>query len=70
MIYIYRALWYLFYIPVLIIEFVICTIGIPVYIMAGFIWYVKTGDVENTPDKFIPGNLVSAIDYFYKDLQK
>ena len=70
MIYIYRTLWVLFYIPILIIEMVIFVIGIPVYIMAGFIWYVKTGDVENTPDIFIPGKLVLTIDYFYKDLQK
>jgi hypothetical protein len=49
---------------------VIFIIGIPMFIIASFIWYVKTGDVENTPDIFIPGKLILAIDYFYKDLQK
>lgn len=70
MIYIYRALWVLFYIPVLIIEMVIFIIGIPVYIISCFIWYVKTGDIENTPDIFVPGKLILTIDEFYKDLQK
>ena len=70
MIYIYRALWYLFYIPVLIIEIVICTIGIPVLFIAGFIWYVKTGDIENTPDIFNLGKLAEVIEDFYLDLEK
>lgn len=66
MIYIYRALWVLFYIPVLILKLVIFIIGILIFIIANFIWYVKTGNVENTPDIFIPGKLYISYRLFLK----
>ena len=70
MIYVYRILWLLFYIPTMILAILIFFIGIPVFIIAGFFWYVKTGDVNNTPQILIVGVLSARLICKYKDLEK
>lgn len=70
MIYIYRTLWLLFYLPLFIIEALLLIIGIPVFIISGAISFVIYGDVEKTPDWCIPGRLSIVIDCWYKDLLK
>ena len=68
MIYIYRTLWLIFLIPLFIIEFLLFAISIPLFIIAGTVYFIKTGDVENTPDIFIPGYMATKLYYTYQDL--
>ena len=68
MIYIYRILWLIFYIPVFIIELISFIIGIPLYIIMGLITFIYCGDIEETPDWSIPGRLAVLLDYLYKRL--
>lgn len=68
MIYIYRILWLIFLIPSFIVEFLLFTISIPLFIIAGMAYFIKTGDVENTPDIFIPGYIAVKLYYTYQDL--
>ena len=70
MIYIYRILWLLFYIPIFIFEMAMFTLSIPVFFIACAVYYIKTGNIEETPDGFLPWEAVVKIDYWYKGLQK
>lgn len=70
MIYVYRILWLLFCIPTMILAILIFFIGIPVFVIAGFVWYVKTGNADNTPDILIPGKLSAWLLCRYKDLEE
>ena len=70
MIYIYRFLWMIFYIPIFILELILFGLSIPFFIFVCAFYYVKTGDVENTPNIFIPLRLVIWLDDKYKELQK
>lgn len=70
MIYIYRFLWMVFYMPIFVLELILFGLGIPFFIFVCAFYYVKTGDVENTPDIFIPLRLVVWLDDKYKELQK
>lgn len=54
----------------MILAILIFFIGIPVFIIAGFVWYVKTGNVDNTPDILIPGKLSAWLLCRYKDLEE
>ena len=70
MIYIYRTLWLLFYLPLFIIEILLFIIGIPVFIISAVISFIIYGDVEKTSDWYIPGRLSVVIDYWYRGLLK
>ena len=68
MIYVYRTLWLLFYLPLFVIEILLLIIGIPVFIISIVISFIIYGDVEKTPDWYIPGKLSVVIDCWYKGL--
>lgn len=69
MIYIYRTLWLLFYVPIFIIELLLSVISLPIMFIAFVISYIITGDIYNIPEIFIPGRLAILLDYWYKDLE-
>ena len=69
MIYIYRTLWLLFYVPIFIIELLLIVTSIPIMFIAFVISYIIIGDIYNTPEIFIHGRLAILLDYWYKDLE-
>ena len=70
MIYIYRTLWLLLYMPILALEILIFTIGIPILIVSLIVCYIVTGDVDSIPDVCVPGKLSVMLDEWYKDFEK
>ena len=70
MIYFRRTLWLIGYLFIFILELGLFVIGIPVFIIGAIITYIKTLDIENTPDWLVPGVLSSKIDYWYKTFQR
>ena len=68
MIYLYRTLWLVFYIPILIIGFLMFVLSIPLFGIACAIWFVKTGDVEDAPDDLIPFKLTVMFFNWYNEL--
>ena len=77
MIYVYRFLWVLFYIPVFVIEMVLFTLGILLCPFICWGYYIKHGNLnmEDThgllsPDILYPDYLPIKLDKFYNKLQK
>lgn len=68
MIYVYRTLWLIFYVPIFITEILLFAVSIPLFIIGSIIYFIKTGDIENTPDIFVPFKMSIMLDYWYKDL--
>lgn len=58
------------YLPLVIIEELLFIIDIPVFIISAAISFIVYGDVEKTPDWYIPGRLSTVIDCWYKDFIK
>ena len=69
MIYIKRFLWALGKAPVFIIEIILCLISIILCPFIGLFYYIKNGDVETTPDKFLPMYSAIWLDNAYKKLE-
>ena len=70
MIYIYRILWLIFYIPIFAIELVLFAIGFLILLpMSSLFYYMKDGNIEDMPYYF-PFEWVYNVDNWYKDLQK
>ena len=68
MIYLYRTLWLVFYIPILIIGFLMFVLSILLFAIGCVIWFVKTGDIEDTPDELIPFKLTVMLFNWYNEL--
>lgn len=66
MIYVYRTLWLLFYLPILIIELILFIIGIPLLFACCILYFIKCGDVEEAPDWCVPGKLSVMLHYWYR----
>lgn len=68
MIYVYRFLWVLFYIPVFVIEMVLFTLGILLCPFICWGYYIKHGNLNM--DILYPDYLPIKLDKFYNKLQK
>ena len=66
--YILRTLWLIGYIFVFMLAIICFFISIFIYPIVGAFYFVKTGDVENTP--FTPEFLATKLDTTYKKLLK
>lgn len=62
----FRFIWLVFYIPVFILECIILFFTFITYPFVGAFYFVKTGDVENTP--YEPITPMLYIDKMYKKL--
>ena len=69
MIYIKRILWALGWIPVFILESVLGLSSIFLFPFIGLFYYIKNGDVETTPDKYLPMMLAIHLGIVYKRLE-
>ena len=67
MIYLKRALYAIFFIPVFIIAYIFFVLCIIFYPIIGMFYYIKTGDVENTP--IDPGTVPSYIIELYTQIE-
>lgn len=66
MIYVYRLLWLIGYIPVFLLELVMFIVLMFTYPIVGAFYFIKTGDVENTPYHFFAP--VMYVDEKYKNM--
>jgi len=68
MIYLYRFLWVMFYIPVIVFTFLIFILSIPIFALVRLFYFIKTGDEDCTPDEPIPFELVALIFSWYTNI--
>ena len=68
MIYIYRILWLVFYIPVFAIEIALFALSIPMFFTACLVYFIKCGDIEQGPDWCLPGNTSLLFNKWYNKL--
>lgn len=66
MIYIYRFLWLLFYIPIFFIELIMFSLMLLTLPIIGIFYFIKDGHLENTPYQII--NPIMYVDVKYKEL--
>lgn len=69
MIYIKRFLWGIGWIPMFIVGLILCLISIFSFPLIGFFYYIKNGDVETTPDKFLPIHCTIQLENKYRKLE-
>jgi hypothetical protein len=69
MIYIKRFLWALGWVPVFIIELILCLISIFLFPFIAIFYYIKNGDIETTPDKYLPIRQTIQLENVYKKLE-
>ena len=65
MVYIYRILWLLFYVPIFLLQVIIFTFSLFLFSFITGFYYIKTGSIENTPGIFIPGKLSELLNKYY-----
>jgi hypothetical protein len=58
----------IFYIPVIVFAFLVFILGIPIFMFACLFYFIKTGDMECTPDELIPFKLVALIFIWYNNI--
>lgn len=69
MIYIKRFLWALGLVPMFIIGLILCLVSIFLFLFAAMFYYIKNGDVETTPDKFLPMYCALQLENKYRKLE-
>ena len=69
MIYIKRFLWALGYIPIFIVISMLGIISLFLSPVFAFFYYIKNGDIETTPDIFLPFRWCEKLDNMYKKLE-
>lgn len=69
MIYVKRFVWMLGWVPVFIGGLILCLISMFLCPLIGLFYYIKYGDVEITPDKFLPMYSTIWLTDAYKKLE-
>ena len=69
MIYIKRFLWVLGWVPIFIIGLILCLISVFSFPVIAMLYYIKNGDVETTPDKFLPMYCTIQLEKVYRKLE-
>lgn len=69
MIYIKRFLWALGCVPVFIFGLILCLINMLLFPLIGLFYYIKNGDVETTPDKYLPIRWPVQLENIYRKLE-
>ena len=69
MIYIKRFLWALGWVPVFILALTLGFASIFLFPFIGLFYYIKNGDVETTPDKFLPIRCTLQLEDEYRKLE-
>ena len=70
MIYLYRILWLIFYVPLLIVALALFIMSIILFFVVVLVYFVKEGDIEKAPNPCIPVVLVEKIINWYNGLLK
>ncbi len=65
MIYIKRFLWALGWVPMFIIGLILCLVSMFSFPFIAMFYYIKNGDVETTPNKFLPMLCVIQLENVY-----
>lgn len=69
MIYIKRFIWILGLVPVFIIGLILCLTSLVLSPFIGIFYYIKNGDLETIPDKFLPMYSAIWLEGAYKKLE-
>lgn len=69
MIYLKRFIWILGWVPVFIIGLILCLTSMVLCPFIGMFYYIKNGDMETTPDKFLPMYSAIWLESIYKKLE-
>ena len=69
MIYIKRLLWALGWVPMFIIGLALGLASMLLCPLIGLFYYIKNGDVETTPDKYLPLYLAIQLEDAYRKLE-
>ncbi len=69
MIYIKRFIWALGWVLVSVIGLILCLISMLLFPFIGLFYYIKNGDVETTPDKFLPIRCTMQLENEYRKLE-
>jgi hypothetical protein len=69
MIYIKRFIWAFGWIPVVIFGLILCLTNMLLFPFIGLFYYIKNGDVETTPDKYLPIHWPIQLDNVYRKLE-
>ena len=69
MIYIKRLLWALGQVPIFIIGLILCLVSMLSFPFIAMFYYIKNGDVETTPDKYLPFNWAIHLEDVYRKLE-
>lgn len=69
MIYIERFLWVLGWVLVYTLGSVLFLVGIFLFSSISLFYYIKNGDVETTPDKYLPDQLPIQLENAYRKLE-
>ena len=69
MIYIKRFLWALGWVPVFILALTLGFASMLLLPLIGLFYYIKNGDVETTPDKYLPNCWPTQLENVYRELE-
>ena len=69
MIYIKRFLLALGWVPVFIIGLVLCLVSMFSFPFIAMFYYIKNGDIETAPDKFLPISCTLQLENKYRKLE-
>jgi len=69
MIYIKRFLWALGWVPIFILGLILCLLSIVLCPFIGMFYYIKNGDVETTPDRYLPMYCTIQLENMYRKLE-
>jgi hypothetical protein len=69
MIYIKRFIWALGIIPVFILGLILILVSMFLFPFIGFFYYIKNGDIETTPDRYLPPRLAIRLENVYRKLE-
>ena len=69
MIYIKRFLWALGWVPMFILGLILCLIGMFLFPFIGLFYYIKNGNVETTPDNYLPPRWTIQLENVYRKLE-
>jgi hypothetical protein len=69
MIYIKRFLWVLGWVPVFILGLTLGFASMLLFPLIGLFYYIKNGDVETTPDKYLPIRCSIQLENVYRKLE-
>lgn len=69
MIYIKRFIWALGWIPMFIVGTILGFANMLLFPLIGLFYYIKNGDVETTPDKYLPLRWSIQLEDAYRKLE-